>query len=227
MVITGTSRGIGKALAEYYLDKGFAVAGCSRGESSIRNDDYFHRSMDVADPDAVYAFVSDVRSRFGKIDYLVNNAGITSMGLLVSSSAKSASEAMNVNFLGSFLFMKEAAKAMLPQRSGRIINLTTVAVPLEIEGESIYASSKAAIEEMTRISAKELSNYGITVNAIGPAPVETDMMATFPAEKIQALLAKQAVKRFCTIEDIANVVDFFIDDRSSFVTGQVLYLGGA
>jgi 3-oxoacyl-[acyl-carrier protein] reductase len=149
------------------------------------------------------------------------------MGLLVSSSAKSASEAMNVNFLGSFLFMKEAAKAMLPQRSGRIINLTTVAVPLEIEGESIYASSKAAIEEMTRISAKELSNYGITVNAIGPAPVETDMMATFPAEKIQALLAKQAVKRFCTIEDIANVVDFFIDDRSSFVTGQVLYLGGA
>jgi 3-oxoacyl-[acyl-carrier protein] reductase len=227
MLITGTSRGIGKGLAERYLEKGFIVAGCSRGECSISHPDYRHWTADVADPESVYGLVSDARDEWGRIDYLLNNAGIASMSPLTGSSSKSASEAMAVNFLGSFFFMKEVSKLMMFSGFGRIVNFSSIAVPLLIEGEAIYAASKSAVETMTRISSKELGGYGITVNAVGSAPVETEMLKVFSEEKIKKVLERQAIKRLCGIEDIANVIDFLIDDKSSYVTGQVIYLGGA
>ena len=112
------------------------------------------------------------------------------------------------------------------KKFGRIVNYSTVAVPLRLEGESIYAASKAAIENMTQTMAKELSSFGITVNAIGPTPVYTDLIKTVPKEKIQQLLNTQAIKRFGEIQDIYNVIDFFIRHESNFITGQIVYLGG-
>ena len=106
------------------------------------------------------------------------------------------------------------------------MNFSTVAVPLALEGEAAYAASKAAVESMTRVLAKELGALGITVNAVGPTPIETDLIQAVPEEKIEGLVARQAIQRLGRHEDVANLVDFFLRPESSFVTGQVVYLGG-
>ncbi len=226
VLITGTSKGIGEALARHYLKKGFVVAGCSRGKSSLEHKNYRHFSLSIADEKAVVGMVRAVKKEFGKIDVLVNNAGIASMNHILTTSKDSISKLFDTNFLGTFLFSREVAKVMMKQKSGRIINFSTVAKPLKLEGEAVYAASKAAIESFTQIAAKELSPFNITINAIGPTPVETDLIKAVPKDKIDELVEKQAIKRFATFEDIANVCDFFIDEKSSFITGQVLYLGG-
>ena len=115
---------------------------------------------------------------------------------------------------------------MMKQKFGRIVNYTTVAKPLRLEGEAIYAASKAAIENFTQTIAKEVASYGITVNAIGPTPIQTDLIKAIPKEKIAELLNKQAIKRFGTFEDIINAIEFFCDEKSDFITGQIIYLGG-
>ena len=109
---------------------------------------------------------------------------------------------------------------------GRIINFATVATPLKLEGEAIYAASKAAVVCLTEIFSRELADYGITVNAIGPTPVKTDLIQSIPQDRIQALIQRQAIKRYGEYDDIVNVVDFFIRPESNFITGQVVYLGG-
>jgi 3-oxoacyl-[acyl-carrier protein] reductase len=115
---------------------------------------------------------------------------------------------------------------MVKQRRGRIVNFATVATPLRLEGEAAYAASKAAVKSFTEIWARELAAYGITVNAVGPTPVETDLIKNVPEPKIRALLDRQAIRRLGEGRDIANVIDFFIAPGSDFVTGQTVYLGG-
>ena len=115
---------------------------------------------------------------------------------------------------------------MMRQKFGRIVNYTTVASALRLEGEAIYAASKSAIENLTQTLSKELAPFNITVNAIGPTPVKTDLIKAVPQDKLDALLEKQAIKRLGNFEDIKNVIDFYIDEKSEFITGQILYLGG-
>ncbi|AXX85676.1 SDR family NAD(P)-dependent oxidoreductase [Aliarcobacter skirrowii] len=226
VVITGTSKGIGKAMALYYLNKNFVVAGCSRSSSSIDYENYRHFELDITDEKAVVSMIRAIKKEFKKIDILINNAGIASMNHILTTSNESISKLFNTNFLGTFLFTREVAKVMMKEKYGRVINFSTIAKPLRLEGEAVYAASKAAIESFTQTSSKELNSFNITVNAIGPTPIETDLIKAVPKDKIEDLLNKQTIKRFGTFEDIINVVDFFIDDRSSFITGQIIYLGG-
>ena len=226
VVITGTSKGIGKAMALYYLNKDFVVAGCSRSSSSIDDENYRHFELDITDEKAVVSMVRAIRKEFKKIDILINNAGIASMNHILTTSNESISKLFNTNFLGTFLFTREVAKVMMKEKYGRVINFSTIAKPLRLEGEAVYAASKAAIESFTQTSSKELNSFNITVNAIGPTPIETDLIKAVPKDKIEDLLNKQTIKRFGTFEDIINVIDFFIDDRSSFITGQIIYHGG-
>ncbi len=225
-LITGTRKGIGRALAEHLLAQGWIVAGCSRRLSDIKSDNYHHFCLDVSDETAVVKMVRTVKRDLGPIYALINNAGTASMNHILLTPAQTCSSMLETNVLGSFLFIRECAKQMSRQKVGRIINLSSIAAPLNLEGEAIYAASKAAIESLTRTAAKELAPHGITVNAIGPTPIDTDLIRSVPKEAINALIERQPLKRLGTTDDIANCVDFFLREESHFISGQTLYLGG-
>jgi 3-oxoacyl-[acyl-carrier protein] reductase len=133
---------------------------------------------------------------------------------------------LSTNVVGTFLFCREAAKLMERKRWGRIVNFTTVATPLKLEGEAVYAASKAAVRSLTEVMARELAGFGITVNAVGPTPIETDLIRSVPKDRMDRLIARQAIPRLGTFEDVANVIDFYLRRESNFITGQNIYLGG-
>ena len=226
MIITGTRKGIGRYLSEYYLEQGYNVIGCSRSMSDLEHENYEHFCLDVSDEKSVRKMVAQTAKKYKKIDYLINNAGIASMNHSFLTPLTVVEKIFRTNVFGTFLFCREVGKIMAKNKWGRIINFATVATPLDLEGESVYASSKAAIESFTRILAREFSPFNVTVNAIGPTPIYTDLIKNVPKEKMNALLSMQAIKRFGTFEDISNVIDFFIDGKSNFITGQVVFLGG-
>jgi len=225
-LITGTSKGIGKFLAQHYLGQGHRVIGCSRSDTDWKPEGYEHHIADVADETDVKKLFSAIRKQYGKLDHLINNAGIASMNHFMLTPVATVHKILNTNFVGTFLFCREAAKLMKKQQYGRIVNFSTVAVPLKLEGEAVYAASKAAVISFTQVIARELADFGITVNAVGPTPVQTDLIAAVPKDKIQNLLSRQAIHKFAEFEDVANVVDFFLRKESAFITGQVLFLGG-
>jgi 3-oxoacyl-[acyl-carrier protein] reductase len=225
-VITGTRKGIGRFLAEHYVRQGHQVIGCSRAEADWSLDGYSHYTADVTDERAVGRLFADVRRKYGRLDHLINNAGIASMNHSLLTPVTVAQSILSTNVTGTFLFCREAAKMMKGREYGRIVNFTTVAVPLKLEGEAAYVASKAAVLSLTQVLARELAPFGITVNAVGPGPVETDLIRAVPKAKIEALLSRQAVRRMGTLDDVANVTDFFLKPESGFVTGQCLFLGG-
>ncbi len=226
IIITGTSRGIGYQLADHYLNKGYIVAGCSRNLSSISHENYYHQALDVTEERAIAKFVKEVYKEYGAIDVLINNAGIASMNHFLLTPLSSIENIYKVNVFAPFVFIREVAKIMSLAKKGRIINMSSIASPLNLEGEAAYASSKAALESLTKVASKELADIGITVNAIGPTPFDTALVRTVPKETILKLINKQTIKRKTEFIDIANVVDFFINTNSSFITGQIIYLGG-
>ncbi len=121
---------------------------------------------------------------------------------------------------------REAAKLMRRDRYGRIVNFSTVAVRFDLEGEAAYVASKAAVEALTRVLAREFAEFGVTVNTVAPVPIKTDLIAGVPLDKIEGLVQRQAIKRFGEFRDVTNVVDFYLRPESDFVTGQCIYLGG-
>lgn len=225
-LVTGARKGLGRFLVEHYLARGHFVVGCSRDASDLVSDRYHHFLADVADERAVKPIFTFLRKEHGRLDNLINNAGIASMNHTLLTPMSTVDSIFDTNVKGTFLFCREAARLMQRQNYGRIVNMTTVATALMLEGEAIYAASKAAVLSLTQVLARELGPFGITVNSVGPTPVKTDLIRSVPKEKLDALLSRQALPRFGEPEDVANVIDFFLRPESGFVTAQNIYLGG-
>ena len=226
VLITGSSRGLGKELAEYFLQNNWAVYGCSRSEGQIEHKNYHHFQLDIGSQEQVSDFLFALRKQIKYLDVLINNAGIASMNAFALTPPKTFQKIFTINVEGTFLFCQKALGLLKRAPNPRIINMTTVAVPLQLEGESIYAASKSAVETLTKIIAKEYGGFGITCNAIGPSPIETNLIKGVPKEKIAKLIEQQSIKKMATPADVINIVDFFIRPESSMVSGQIIYLGG-
>ena len=226
MLITGSRKGIGRYLVEYYANLGFIVEGCSRGHTEWQSQNYFHHLADVTDEGQVTRMFGEIQKRHGRLDIVINNAGIASLNHFLLTPVSTVEAIFSVNFKATFLVSRESAKLMKKNKFGRIVNITTVAVPLLLAGEAVYASSKSAVETFTRIIARELAEFGITCNAVGPAPTETDLIRGVPKEKIEQLIQRLPLKKKSNFQDIANVINFFIRPESQNITGQVIYLGG-
>lgn len=224
-LVTGTSRGIGRGIAEHMLNLGYIVAGCSRGPSTVESENYVHAELDITEEAEVRNWVLEISQSYGRIDLVVNNAGIGTSSLVLGTSTESARSAVETNFLGAFSVCREASKAMLTKHSGRLINISSIAIGLHMKGAASYASSKAALVEFSKILAKELGPTGITCNVIAVSLVESDMSANLTDDACAYYSQNLAFDRWATIDDIANAVSFFASPESGYITGQVLNLG--
>ena len=227
MIITGSSKGIGRHMVDHYLNKGYMVVGCSRSDSGMDIPFYKHLKVDVTDQNEINSLFKYVKTHYNRLDVLINNAGIASMNHALLTPLSTVKKIFEINVFGSFVFTQEAAKIMMKRKYGRIINLSTIAVPFKLEGEAAYAASKAALNTFTEVLAREFAPYGITVNAVGPTPVKTDLTKNVPGPKMKKLLNRQVVKRYSTYEEVVHVIDMFVNKNSDMVTGQIVYLGGA
>jgi 3-oxoacyl-[acyl-carrier protein] reductase len=225
-LVTGSRTGLGKFIAQELVARGYLVVGCSRQPVDWTLTNYEHIIGDVSKEKDVLAVAGHIRRTHRRLDVTISNAGIAALNHALLVPAETIDRVTSVNVRGTFLVLRESAKLMQRRKFGRIVNLTTVAVPMLIEGESLYAASKAAVEMLTRVHARELASFGITVNAVGPSPIDTDLIRNVPEDRIQNVINRLAIKRKGTPGDVMNVIDFFIRPQSDYITGQVIYLGG-
>lgn len=226
MVITGTSKGMGRSVAEYFLAKGYRVVGCSRGPSTLMVEGYHHSQVDVGDEQQVRAWVRKIRNDFGRIDILVCNAGSVQSALLMTVTPDEVLQTfLRTHVAGTFYVCREVSKVMLPRKYGRIITVSSLGVPLHLEGTSAYSATKSAIIEMTKILAKELASVGITCNVFSPALFMTEAAQAMGQEWAGRLLEKQTIKRTVTAAEICNVISFYVSPESGPITGQVINMG--
>ena len=226
ILITGTSRGLGLALATHLAARGHMVIGCARSANEVPLKNYDHLVADVTDAAEVDRLFHDVRARWGGLDAVINNAGWGRMLPIALTPVDTVRKIMDANFLSTFMVTRAALRLLRRSPAGRIVNLSSIAVPLRLEGEAVYAAAKSAVETFTRVTAKEVGAWGITCNAVGPSPVRTRLLEGVPEQKLQALIDRQAIHEWASVDDVANVVEFFLRPDSRMITGQVVYLGG-
>ena len=224
LIVTGVSDGIGAHLAARAQENGYDIIGLSRTKPDVSWVDW--RRCDVSDPDSVKSAVSDLR-RDGDLYGLVNAAGIASMNLTIAMPPETANRIVSINLMGTIYCCSLIGKWLARRGVGRIINFSTLAVPLAIKGESVYAASKAGIETFSRSFAREMGDFGITVNVIAPGPMDTKLIAKVPKKNIDAIVNQQLIRKMGTPEDVWSVASFLLDDSSAMVSGDVFHIGGA
>lgn len=226
--ITGTSRGIGRKLAEHCINKNHTVIGCSRNNTDFQHENYTHFQADLRNEKEILTIFKHIKKTYGRLDNLINNAGVGVSSPAVLTSTSVFEDVMAINTTGTFICVREAAKIMMKHNYGRIVNFTSGGVIFNLDGALPYTVSKAAIEMLTKSFASELAPYKITVNAVAPGVTATEMLSTYMSnEKYDELMSRNyMIKEESTADDLANAIDFFLQETSNRVTAQILYLCG-
>jgi 3-oxoacyl-[acyl-carrier protein] reductase len=235
-VVTGAGRGIGHAIAVRLASEGARVASVSRTEANAqktadeinaaRAEASKAYAVDVADHAAVHEVGTKILEDFGRVDILVNNAGVTRDGLSMRMSLDDWDTVLNTNLKGAFNFTQALMRPMIKQRSGRIINISSISGLIGNAGQANYAASKAGLIGLTKTLARELASRGITVNAVAPGLIETDMTGVLSDEVRQAILQKIPLGKLGEPEDIAAAVAYLASGEAKYITGQVLTVDG-
>lgn len=235
-LVTGAGKGIGKEIAlelarggaKCVINYASSAAGAESVAEEIRamGSEAMTYKCDVSDADAVQKMITDVMEQYDRIDILVNNAGITKDGLMLKMTEADFMAVLDINLKGAFNCMKAVTKPMMKQRYGRIINITSIVGIIGNAGQVNYAASKAGLIGMTKSAARELASRNITVNAVAPGFIETDMTDVLPDSVKEQLLAQIPMKKLGQTGDIANAVCFLADEKASYITGQVLQVNG-
>jgi 3-oxoacyl-[acyl-carrier protein] reductase len=231
-LITGSTRGIGRAIAETLAKSGARVAVVGRDLQKAKEAaaevgaGAQGFACDVTDTTAVAKLVADVEAAFGSIDILVNNAGITRDNLVMRLKDEDWDAVINANLRGAFAAIRAVSRGMMKRRSGRIINVSSIVGIIGNKGQANYAASKAGLIALTKSVAKELGSRNILVNAVAPGFIDTEMTAAMTPEAREALGKQIALERLGTPQDVAAMVAFLASDLSSYITGQVLVVDG-
>jgi 3-oxoacyl-[acyl-carrier protein] reductase len=235
-VVTGGSRGIGFAIATWLAEHGATVVVSGRDADRVQTAakeleahgaPVLGVAADAAKREDADRLVESARERFGRLDILINNAGITRDGLVIRMKDEDWDRVMEINLRGAFLMTRAAAKAMVRAKSGgRIINIASTAGAMGNAGQANYSAAKAGLIGLTKATARELAHWGILVNAVAPGLIETDMAAALPAEAREALLGQVPLKRIGTPREVAEMVGFLAGDGAAYVTGQVFHVNG-
>ncbi|HCU8011194.1 3-oxoacyl-[acyl-carrier-protein] reductase [Staphylococcus aureus] len=235
-IVTGASRGIGRSIALQLAEEGYNVAVNYAGskekaeavveEIKAKGVDSFAIQANVADADEVKAMIKEVVSQFGSLDVLVNNAGITRDNLLMRMKEQEWDDVIDTNLKGVFNCIQKATPQMLRQRSGAIINLSSVVGAVGNPGQANYVATKAGVIGLTKSAARELASRGITVNAVAPGFIVSDMTDALSDELKEQMLTQIPLARFGQDTDIANTVAFLASDKAKYITGQTIHVNG-
>ena len=232
-LVTGASRGIGAAIADTLAQAGATVVGTATSDSGaatigerLAQWNGQGRALNAAEADGIENLIADIEKEFGKLDILVNNAGITRDNLLMRMKEEEWDEIMQVNLKSVFRASKAVLRGMMKQRSGRIINITSVVGAMGNAGQANYAAAKAGLIGFSKSVAREVGSRGITVNCIAPGFIDTDMTRALPEEVRKTFEAQTALGRFGDAQDIADAVLFLASDQAKYITGQTLHVNG-
>lgn len=234
-LVTGASRGIGKAIATTLGSKGATVVGTATSASGAQSiSDSFAASgirgagkvLNVTDPDSIESLIKDVQSEYGAPTILVNNAGITRDNLLMRMKDDEWNDVIETNLTSAFRMSKACLRGMMKAKHGRIITITSVIGATGNPGQSNYAATKAGVIGFTKSLAREIGSRGITVNAVAPGFIDTDMTRALPQEQRDALLEQIALGKLGTVEDVANAVAFLASADAAYITGETIHVNG-